>query len=121
MHIEHAGTLIGNYFIHNPQISTVTLGTIYQLKVELEEKFKKKGLAVYIDFTDKALFEAMTSNASHFTRNMDEGTIALKNRDRMTKDSRYFTQKIDENIRETFVQLVKNFKETDPETFSVEI
>ena len=111
MYIIQTENLIANYFEQNPTMDSVRLSKIREIKKAIEMNFRKQEIFVVIDFTKESLINMVHISPDIFEWNKND-SISLKSRKELDMQVKwYFNSKIDEKIKDTYLELMKKFKE----------
>lgn len=111
-HIIQAENIVANYFDQNPEKDSITIETISAISKKLTVIFKDINIYLYVDNTRDAIINMLNISPDLFERSTDKKEILLKNRSQLqTEVTMYFNAKLDREIKETYLQLMENFKE----------
>jgi len=107
MELIGVDTILASYFLHHPEKKeSITIGTIYKLKEVFEEEMEKQPWwFACIDFRPDEMEHAIMNNSYYFKWQLGETTVTLRHKSEFMKESKYFTDKLPDNIREKYIAI----------------
>lgn len=98
--------IVANYFEQHPKAQQLKLSKIQGIKRQIEKNFRAQKMFVLVDFTNDSIINMINSSPDIFDRK--ENIITMKSREKFNeKMSWYFDSKIDDTIKNTYLQLMK--------------
>ncbi len=107
-HCISAENIVANYFDEYTNKDILPIKKISQIGEKLKDEFRQKGITVRIDNTRGAISNLLAISPEFFARDRENNAIQLTNRaDLAWEVQHYFNPKLDREIREIYLQLIK--------------